>query len=148
VFGTLHPVIPKSGKVKMKAENYHFLRLPDIIDNINSNHYNLTPVHRELLLSLLTLANADRGELSATLSLSPVTDSSRARVPHQTESSKSCPIALFSVSTSISALPSLIFLRLPRPNFSKLSVERLYLYFPHRPIFLCWRLQSPTSFLI
>ena len=79
VFGTLRPVIPKSGKVKMKAEDYHFLRLPDIIDNINSNHYNLTPVHRELLFSLLTLANADRGELSATLSLAPVTDGSRAK---------------------------------------------------------------------
>lgn len=78
VFGTLHRVIPKSGKVKMKAEDYHFLRLPDIIDNINGNDYNLTPAHRELLLSLLTLANADRGTLSATLSLSPATDSSRA----------------------------------------------------------------------
>jgi len=76
VFGT---VLPKSGKVKMKAEDYHFLRLPDVIDNTNSNHYNLTPVHRELLFSLLTLANANRGELSATLSLSPVNDSSCAK---------------------------------------------------------------------
>lgn len=79
VFGTLYPVTPKSGKVKMKAEDYHCLRLPDIIDNVNSNHYNLTPVHRELLFSLLTLAKADHGELSATLSLAPVTDRSRAR---------------------------------------------------------------------
>jgi hypothetical protein len=79
VFGTLRPVIPRNGKVKMKAEDYHFLRFPDIIDNINSNHYNLTPVHRELLFSLLTLANADRGELSATLSLGPVTDGNRAK---------------------------------------------------------------------
>lgn len=79
VFGTLHPVTPKSGKVKLKAEDYHFLRLPDIIDNINSNSHNLTPAHRELLFSLLTLANADRGALSATLSLSPITDSSRAK---------------------------------------------------------------------
>jgi len=79
VFGTLRPVVSKSGKVKMKAEDSHFLRLPDIIDNINSDHYNLTPVHRELLFSLLTLASADRGKLSATLSLSPVTDGSRAK---------------------------------------------------------------------
>ena len=79
VFGTLHPVIPKSGRVKMKAEDYHFLRLPDIIDNINSNGHSLTPAHRELLFSLLTLANADRGTLSATLSLLPITDNSRAK---------------------------------------------------------------------
>lgn len=79
VFGTLRPVVPKSGKVKMKPEDYHFLRLPDIIDNVNSDHYNLTPVHRELLFSLLTLAGADRGELSATLSLSPITDRNRAK---------------------------------------------------------------------
>ena len=79
VFGTLCPVIPKSGKVKMKAEDHHFLQLPDIIDNVSSNSHNLTPAHRELLFSLLTLANADRGTLSATLSLSPITDSSRAK---------------------------------------------------------------------
>jgi hypothetical protein len=79
VFGTLRPVIPKSGKVKMKAEDYHFLQLPDIIDNINTNDYNFTPANRELLFSLLTLANADRGKLSATLSLSPVADISRAK---------------------------------------------------------------------
>jgi len=79
VFGTLHPVIPKSGNVKMKAMDDHLLRLPDIIDNIKGSDYNLTSVHRELLFSLLTLANANRGALSATLSLSPATNDSRAR---------------------------------------------------------------------